>query len=373
MEFVIARDTFLHALSRVSGFVEKKSQNSTVLSSVLLQADGNSLRYTGTDKTLTLLGNVPANVVRPGDIAVDAGYLLNTVKSLSGDTVTCVLLDQQRLEVRCGSSNFRLVGQPAAEFPVTPPLDQSRALTIPAAALARLLDQTLFSVASDDNRYGLNGAHFEQVSGPDGAPWLRVVATDGNRLSWSQAPFSGELAIGRKSLVPRKGLAEVRRLIEGTKADVEIAFGERAAVVRLEDCTIHMRLLEADFPDYRQVLPSTFKRRANVDRLELQEALKRVLIFAQDSSRSVKCALSEDTLTLTSRKLDAGESKEEVRLDLHGEPITMGFNGRFLQEVLAVLDSARVVLELGDTLSPCLVKSPDSPDALFVVMPVRLD
>lgn len=373
MEFIIARDTFLHALSRVSGFVEKKSQNNSILSSVLLQAEGGTLRYTGTDKMLTLLGNVPATVSRAGEIAVDAGYLLNTVKSLAGDTVKCVLLDQQRLEVQCGSSNFRLVGQPAAEFPVTPPLDQSRSLRIPAASLARLLDQTLFSVASDDNRYGLNGAHFEQVAGADGTPQLRIVATDGNRLSWSQAPFTGELAIGRKSLVPRKGLAEVRRLIEGAKAEVEIAFGERAAVVRLEDCTIHVRLLEADFPDYRQVLPSTFKRKAIAERVELQEALKRVLIFAQDSSRSVKFAFSEDALTLTSRKLDAGESKEEVRVDLHGEPITMGFNGRFLQEVLAVLDSTRVVLELGDTLSPCLVKSPDSPDALFVVMPVRLD
>ncbi len=373
MDFIIDRDSFLQALTRVSGFVERKAQNGSILSSVLLQADGAVLRYTGTDKALTLFGSVPATVKVPGEIAVDAGYLLNTVKSLSGATVTCTLGDQQRLEVRSGNSVFRLVGQPGAEFPVTPPLDQSRSLRIAADALARVLDQTLFSIAPDDNRYGLNGAHFEEVTGTDGTALLRVVATDGNRLSWSQAPFSGELAIGRKSLVPRKGLAEVRRLVEGMKGEVEIAFGERAAVVRLDDCTVHMRLLEADFPDYRQVLPTTFKRRASVERAELQEALKRVLIFATDISRSVKFAFTEDALTLTSRKLDAGESREEVQTELHGEPITMGFNGRFLQEVLGVLGSTRVLLELGDTLSPCLVKDPGSPDALFVVMPVRLD
>lgn len=374
MDFIISRDSFLQALTRVSGFVEKKVQSGSILCSVLLQADASgTLRYTGTDKTLTLFGQVPAGVKVPGDIAVDAGYLLNTVKSLGGETITCTLVDQQRLEVRSGSSNFRLVGQAGGEFPVTPPLDQSRSLRISAEALCRVLDQTLFSIAPDDNRYGLNGAHFEEVTGPDGTSLLRVVATDGNRLSWSQAPFTGELAIGRKSLVPRKGLFEVRRLIDGVKGEVEIAFGERAAVVRLEDCTIHMRLLEADFPDYRQVLPSAFKRRASVERAELQEALKRVLIFATDTSRSVKFALADDTLTLTSRKLDAGESKEEVQMELHGEPITMGFNGRFLQEVLGVLGSTRVLLELGDTLSPCLVKDPDSGDSLFVVMPVRLD
>jgi DNA polymerase-3 subunit beta len=373
MEFIIARDSFIQALSRVSGFVDKKGGNSSILSSVLLQADSTGLRYTGTDKTLTVLGQVAATVSRPGEAAVDASNLLTIVKAISGDTVHCTSVDGQRLEVRAGASTFRLTSQPGGEFPVTPPLDQSRSLRIAPDALARILDQTLFSVAGDDNRYGLNGAHFEQVTAADGSTMLRVVATDGNRLSWSQAPFTGELAIGRKSLVPRKGLVEVRRLLEGVKSDVEIAFGERAAVVRLDDCTIHMRLLEADFPDYRQVLPNAFKRKAVVTRVELSEALKRVLIFAQDSSRSVKFACAEDTITLSSRKLDAGESKEEVRMDLQGEPITMGFNGRFLQEVLSVISSERVLLELGDTLSPCIVKSTDSADALFVVMPVRLD
>ncbi len=372
MDFFISRDVLLHALTRVSGFVDRKSQGS-ILSSVLLQAEGQVLRYTGTDKALTVFGHVPATVRVPGAIAVDASYLLNTVKSLSGDTVTCVLGDQQRLEVTAGKSNFRLVGQPAGDFPVTPPLDQSRSLMIPPDALARILDQTVFSVAGDDNRYGLNGAHFEQVAGADGGQRLRVVATDGNRLSWSQAPFAGELSIARKALVPRKGLAEVRRLLDGVKTDVEIAFGERAAVVRLGDCTIHMRLLEADFPDYRQVLPSTFKRKAVLNREEFSDALKRVLIFALDSTRSVRFAFTDGLLTMTSRKTDAGESKEEVSVDLQGEPITMGFNARFLQEVIASLSGNLVVLDLGDTLSPCLVHDPASPDALSVVMPVRLD
>lgn len=373
MEFIISRDTFIQALSRVSGFVDKKGGTSSILASVLLQADASGVRYTGTGQGLTLLGHVPAQVSRPGEAAVDASNLLTIVKAVAGDTVHCTLVDGQRVEVRAGSSTFKLASQPGSEFPVTPPLDQSRSLKIAADALARVLDQTLFSVAGEDNRYGLNGAHFEQVAAPDGGTLLRVVATDGNRLSWSQAPFTGELAITRKSLVPRKGLAEVRRLLDGVKSDVEIAFGERAAVVHLDDCTIHMRLLEADFPDYRQVLPTAFKRKAVVTRFDLAEALKRVLIFAQDSSRSVKFAFNEDTITLSSRKLDAGESREDVRMDLTGDPITMGFNGRFLQEVLTVVPSDRVVLELGDTLSPCLVRSPDSPDALFVVMPVRLD
>lgn len=370
MDFLIHRDDLIRALTRVQGIVEKRS-TSPILSAVLVQAGKDGIRLVATDKAMTFFGDFAATVREGGEVAVDAANFFQIAKVLPNDVVTVKLGDNLRLEVRCGNSFFKLNGYAASDFPVTPPLDQSRAMAVAAPDLRRVIDQTLFSVAPDDNRYGLNGAHVEEVPGE--TRLVRFVSTDGNRLSWSEAPYKGELAIGRRMLLPRKALGEIRKLIDGLDADVEIAFGERAALVRFPGAMLHLRLLEADFPDYRQVLPTGFKRRAVLERDQFIDSLRRVAVFAADSSHSVRFAFGTEGLVLTARKLDAGEAREEIPLELQGEPITMGFNARFVLDVLQILGGERVVVDLGDTLSPCIVRSMEDEHAMFVIMPVRLD
>ena len=191
---------------------------SSDLSSVLLQARPEGVRMVATDKAMTFLGDFAANVREPGEVAVDAANFFQIAKVLPPDVVSVRLTDNQRVEVRCGSSSFKLNGFAAAEFPVTPPLDQTRVLTLQAADLRRVIDQTLFAVAPEDNRYGLNGAHVEDIAGNDRQ--VRFVSTDGNRLCWSQAPYEGELGIGRKMLLPRKALGEIRRLLDGYDGEI---------------------------------------------------------------------------------------------------------------------------------------------------------
>src|SRR3954468_2592901 len=158
MDFLIHRDDLIRALTRVQGIVEKRS-TSPILSAVLVQAGAEGLRLVATDKAMTFFGDFAATVRTPGEIAVDAANFFQIARVLSNDVVSVKVVDGQRVEVRCGSSFFKLNGYPASDFPVTPPLDQSRMLKVDAADLRRLIDQTLFSVAPDDNRYGLNGAH----------------------------------------------------------------------------------------------------------------------------------------------------------------------------------------------------------------------
>lgn len=371
MDFLIHRDELLRALSRVQGIVERRS-TSPILSCVLVQARGDGLRLTATDKQMTLITDHAATVRTSGEVAVDAANFFQIAKVLAADIVTVTLGDAQRLEIRAGSSYFKLTTFAAADFPVTPSLDQSRNLRIGAPELRTLIDRTHFAIAPEDNRYGLNGAHVEDTSTTEGAV-VRFVTTDGNRLCWAQAPYEGELAIGRRMLLPRKGLGEVRKLLEGEAGQVEIAFGERAALVTWPGIMAHVRLLEAEFPDYRQVLPTAFKRKAIFERDALREALRRVAIFATDSSNSVKFAFTRDGLVMSARKLDAGEAREEVATDFSGDPIAMAFNARFMLDVLNVINGERVVFDLGDQLTPCIVRDQGDANALYVVMPVRLD
>ena len=370
MDFLIDRDELIRALTRAQGIVEKRSPTA-ILTSVLVQASPGGVRFTATDKAMTFFGDFVANVKTPGEAAIDAATFFSVARVLPTQVVHVRLVDAARVEVKCGSSLFKLAASPAGDFPVTPPLDQSRTVRLEADHLRKLIAQTLFSVAPDDNKYGLCGAHVEDVAGE--RPMLRMVSTDGSRLSWSQVPYAGDLAVHRRTLLPRKALAERLKLLEGLEGELEIAFGERAALLRTPGAQLHVRLLEADFPDYRQVLPASWKRRVVVDRDAFGEALRRVSIFASDKSRSVRFAFQDDRIVLTASELDAGDSREEFAADLQGEPITIGFNARFVQEVLAACPDGRIVIELGDALSPCIVKAQDDADALFVIMPIRLD
>ena len=378
MRFLIQSAELRRLLATAAACVEKGSSN-PINRCILLQAYEDGVRATATDKGMTFIGNFSANVEIPGEVAIDAANALQVAKVLPNDVVSVQLGDNYRIDVKCGKSAYKLAGQTASEFQPTPSFEVSGSLQIQAADLRRIIDQTWFSIAPDDNRYGLNGAHLDAVDTPAGR-MLRMVGTDGNRLSWAQAPFTGTLAIGRRMLLPRKPLAEVRKMIDGLSGPVEIGFGERAAVMRFEGTTVHMRLLEAEFPNYKEVLPTNFKRRVVVDRSRFLESLRRVSIFATDGSHSVRFAFSQDGIVMTARKLDAGDAREEVDVkSFDGEPITMGFNATFLQEAITAAGEDDVLLRLGDGLSPAIVTPLDSTDttadtdALFVVMPVRLD
>lgn len=371
MDLLIHRDELVRALARAQGIVERRS-SSPVLGAVLIQADGERVRFTATDKAMTVIADYTATISTPGEVAVDAVNFFQVAKVLSGDIVTLKVADAGKLEVRAGGSVFKLHTFAAADFPVTPALDQSRTMQVDAAALRRVVDRIHFAIAPDDNRYGLNGAHVEDTAAASGSV-VRFVGTDGNRLCWAQAPYRGELGIGRKMLLPRKGLVEVRKLLDGYEGEVGISFGDRAAVVQFAGVLVHLRLLEADFPDYRQVLPTNFKRRVLLERDAFREALRRVAILAADTSRSVKFQFADGELTLSAKKLDAGDSRDAIPCELVGEAINMGFNAQFVLDVLAAIEGPRVSIELGEALSPCIMRDPDDENALFVVMPVRLD
>lgn len=367
MHVRIPRNTLAHALKSAQDASERGS-TTPILGCVLLQASPSGLRLTATNKAVTLTLEVEATVEIAGEIAVDVENMNKVVSALPDGMVDLRSGDAGRLLVTAGRSQNKLTAFAAADFPVTPPLDAAATLTMDAADLARVLGQTVFSIAPEDNRYGLNGAKVEKLG-----ELVRFVSTDGNRLSWSEAAFTGDVGIGRKMLIPRGALASIAKMTAGLSGPVSIRFGERACLFEAPRRSMHIRLLEADFPDYRQVLPTSFKRTARLDRAELSTALRATAVFATDGANSVRFAFSVDGLVLTARKLDAGDARNEVACDLRGEPITIGLNARFLAETLAAIRGPEVHLEIGDTLSPVVVKDPAQPTAMFVVMPIRLD
>jgi DNA polymerase III subunit beta len=372
MDLYIDRDELIRALGRAQGIVERRPTTQS-LSHVLLVARGNSLDVSATDGALALVATYPARVEEPGELTVDAAHFFQIARSLADPTVHLQTRPGNRLAIKCGSAEFQINGMAAEEFPPLPTKEERAVLTVRGGDLRRVIEETSFSISPDDTRYGLNGAHLEELTTADGATRVRLVTTDGSRLSLSEAAFEGTFGMGRSMLVPRKALGELRKLVESDNETWTVAFGERSASFSTPSMSLMVRLVDGEFPNYRQVLPGASRRTIRVPREAFAAAIKRVSIVASDRNHSVRFAFEPDQVVLSAENVDLGNARETVPAELDGEPLFTGFNVKYFQDILAATRSEIIQLELVDVLDPCIVRFPDRDDALFVVMPMRLD
>ncbi len=371
MELYIDRDDLSRGLARIQGIIERRSTQ-PIFAHVLLHARDGLLRLTATDSEVAYIGDLSANVQNPGDIAVEAAQLFQVVRSLPDSTVHFKLDENRRLVVRSGRANFKLLGVAAEEYPALPAFEVTGTARFTERDLRRLVEQVAFSVASEDVRWGLNGAHMERVD-IDGELRVRMVATDGHRLALAEAPCEGEFQFPARQLVPRKALSVLKKLLGTGSESVVLEFGDRALQLRRDGEVFWFRLLDGEFPDYKAVIPKEKNHTARIKRSDLASTLKRVGILVHDRARAVRFAFTDDELEVQVHNVDRGEVNETVPLDLVGTEITVGFNPRYLQDILGVVGGDDVVLELAHPLAPCMVRDPESDTARFVVMPMRLD
>jgi DNA polymerase-3 subunit beta len=372
MDLIIDKEELIRGLSRVQGIVERRTTN-MALAHVLLSADGDTLRLTATDTMVSLVADYVARIERPGEISVDAQNLFQVARHLPESTVHLKTEAGNRLAIVSGKSEFHLVGMSGEDYPPLPSRDDEAALAIPGTTLHRLIIETLYAVCVDDSRYGLNGAHLEAITAENGEARLRMVTTDGSRLSYSETAYSGEFNMGRQMLLPRKALDEIRKLCDGDKGDWEVAFGERSATFQTTGLTMMVRLVDGQFPDYRQVLPQSHKCRLILARTAFVDALKRVSIVASDRNHSVRFSFEADQLVLSAQNVDLGNAREEIEARLEGEAFETGFNIAYFLDIMRQTTSDELVLEMDKALDPCVLRIPGRDDCQFVVMPIRLD
>jgi DNA polymerase-3 subunit beta len=376
MELKIATSELSKALGRSQGIVEKKS-TMPILSHVLLEAKKGQLVVSATDLDLAVSSehDQGCEVLKEGSLAVSARHLYEIVRAMPEQQVTLKKAHNNYLELKSGPSEFRIVGLPAEDFPALPRFEKVPFADVDAPALLDMIERTFFAVSTDETRYNLNGVFFEPS--PDA---LRLVATDGHRLSLVERKFGATFGLKKGVILPKKGLQELRKLLaeaaESTeeKQETKLGFVENSAIVRRPGVILSMRLIEGLFPDYRQVIPKAGEKIVKLGRDRLQETLRRVSLLSTDKAHAVKLELGKGTLRVLSQNPDLGEAKEEVPVEYAGDPLKIGFNARYLLEVLGVLKSKDVAFELADDLSPGVLRGTDEVDAGYtaVVMPMRI-
>jgi DNA polymerase-3 subunit beta len=378
MELQIGIDEFSRALYRAQGIVEKKS-TMPILASVLLEATSSEvgqgrLRVSAFDLEIGVTGTHPAEVLKPGSVALKHKELYEIIRALPEKTAVLRREANNRVRITSGTAEFNIVGQPAEDYPPFPRAEKVALVPIDPAQLLEMIEKTQFAISADETRHNLNGVYFEAAQGN-----VRMVATDGHRLSLIERPAPGNFNLKKGVIVPRKGLLELKRLLdEDHEGPCELGFTETSGVFQRGELQMVMRLIDGIFPDYMQVIPKEAERTVTVDRPRLLDTLRRMSILSGDrTTNAVKFELGKDTLRVTSQNPDLGDAKEEIPVIYAGTPLQIGFNARYLMDVLTAVDTPQMDVELCDELSPGVLKPTGQAAGVAtrytaVIMPMRI-
>jgi DNA polymerase-3 subunit beta len=349
----------------VIGVVERR-QTMPVLSNVLLSARDNRLRIAGTDLEVELVAAAEVSVQQPGDITVPGRKLLDIVRTLPEKTALTLAREGEKVLIRGGRSRFTLSSLPASEFPVIEDINAQQSLSIRAQDCRRLIDKTHFAMAQQDVRYYLNGTLLET----DGKV-LRAVATDGHRLAWCEVPLEGKARELLQIILPRKGVLELQRLLDG-EGQIEIAIGTNHVRVNIGEVRFTSKLIDGKFPEYSRVIPAQPPRVMTAKRDVLRAALQRTAILSNEKYRGVRLTFAPGLLTVQAHNPEQEEAEDQVEVAFAGDEIEIGFNVSYLLDALAAIDVENVEVGLTDANSSCMIRAPGDVTVKYVVMPMRL-
>jgi len=366
MKITCERSYLAHALG-VTGRAVSSRNTLPILGSVLLETEDDKLRLTATDLDTAITCVIPAGVAENGAVAVPAGVLNDVVSKLPDSPVTLDVQDA-KVAVRCGKSQYTILSQPAEDFPTVPEISEGVDLTLPQSALKEMLRLTTFAASKEESRSLLMGVLFEARNTN-----LTLVATDTHRLAWKQAELHEELPQNISAIIPAKPLAELERVLKDSAEEtVHIRFGASQAQFQTSDATLVSRVLDGQFPNYEKVIPKAAQRKIVFDHDEFLNAIRRAYIVARGSAEKAVLKSEGDILKITAESQEVGRAYEEVPISMDGENIEIAFNARYVMEVLSVLDAEKMTLELTGALNPGILKAEGRSDFLYVVMPMQV-
>ncbi len=368
MNLSIAKDQLIQGLQSVQNVVSTRT-TLPILSNVLLRAEDNRLELTATDLDVTITCSVEANVTKKGATTLPVKKLFSIVRELSSLEIDIEVDEKNACTLRAGSSFFKINGLAAEEFPPLQKFKDAKKIVLPQQKLKSMLKKTSFAISTDESRYVLNGI-FIQLKDHK----MTMVATDGRRLALVDEELDVPEASQGEFIIPTKAVNELSRLLQD-KGEVETNLSENQAAFSLKDekggsTLIITKLVEGNYPNYRQVIPGETKERIPLVREEFLQALKRAELMTSEKSNSVKMHFMKNNLAITANSPEVGEARETIAVNYKGKEFAIAFNPAYLIEPLNSLAEDEVFLELIDELSPGVLKI--NGPFLYVVMPMRL-
>ncbi len=372
MKISVERNVLLKAVGQAQSVVERRN-TIPILANVLIEAEGDMVSFRATDLDIEVVDKAPAQVERAGATTVSATTLHEIVRKLPDGALVSLSDDSTsgRLTVEAGRSNFSLATLPKEDFPVMASSEYEANFSAPAPVLRRLFDKSKFAISTEETRYYLNGVYMH-VADSEGGKALRCVATDGHRLARIDADLPPEAANMPGVIVPRKTVAELRKLLDDDDMQIAVSVSETKVRFATPDITLTSKVIDGTFPDYTRVIPQGNTRKLEVDAGEFAQAVDRVATVSSERSRAVKLALDEDRLILSVNAPDAGAAEEELAVAYGDERLEIGFNAKYLLEIASQVDRENAVFMFNTAGDPTLMREGNDLSAVYVVMPMRV-
>ncbi|MBN2760121.1 MAG: DNA polymerase III subunit beta [Rhodobacteraceae bacterium] len=372
MKISIERAALLKAVSQAQSVVERRN-TIPILANVLIEAEDAQITFRATDLDVEVLDRAPAMVERAGATTVSAVLLHEIVRKLPDGAMVELVDDSRsgRLQVTAGRSSFALATLPKEDFPVMASSEYSANFSAPAKALRRLFDKSKFAISTEETRYYLNGVYLHVAEG-DGGRVLRCVATDGHRLARVDAPLPEGAEAMPGVIVPRKTVAELRKLLEDDDMQIAVSVSETKIRFATPHITLTSKVIDGTFPDYTRVIPSGNTKRLEVDAGDFAKAVDRVATVSSERSRAVKMVLEDDKLVLSVNAPDSGAAEEELIVAYSDERLEIGFNAKYLLEIANQVDRENAVFLFNSSGDPTLMREGNDTSAVYVVMPMRV-
>ena len=370
MKITIERAALLRALNHVQSVVERRN-TIPILANVLVEARDGMLSLNATDMDISIVEKTAAEVATPGSITAPAHTLYDIVRKLPDGAQVELGKEEDRLELRSGRSRFTLQTLPTEDFPVMTGGDMPHTFNLSADALRGIVDRTRFAISNEETRYYLNGIYLH-VAEAGNAKVLRAAATDGHRLARYEieAPEGADAMPG--VILPRKAVGEIRKLAEEMEEAIEIGVSDGKIRLEFGPVVLTSKLIDGTFPDYERVIPADNDKPLQVVTGEFAEAVDRVATISTDKARAVKLNLGDDKLILSVTNPESGSATEELSVDFQAEPLEIGFNARYLIDIMGQLGGEKAQFLLKDAGSPTLVRDASDESALYVLMPMRI-
>ena len=366
MQITMVREAILPAAVIIGSVVERR-QTLPILGNVLVHVFEGGVGLTATDLEVEVKTTAAAETIGEGEFTVPAKKFLDICRTLPEAARIVVRVEEERADIRSGRSRFLLGTLPAADYPSIEGTGAEATFEVGQGVLKRLFDMTAFSMAQQDVRYYLNGLLVELSQGK-----IRAVATDGHRLALGEAGADIGQEAERQVLLPRKAVMELSRLLDYGEAIVTIELTSSLARFRLGTSVFTTKLIDGRFPDYEKVIPRSADKTAIVDREMFRSALARASILSTEKYKGIRLTFDEGSLRLQAHNPEQEEAEDELEIDYEDTALSIGFNVGYLLDILNVLESEKVALDLSSTNTSTVVRVPGDEGCLYVVMPMRL-
>ncbi len=370
----ISRNYFLEALNNLQNLTNKKG-TLAILSNVLIESTNNGLILTGTDLEVGLRLFVPAEIQDEGSLTLPAKKIFEIVRESGSETITIEETDNSWVIIRAGLSKYNLAGMASDEFPEFPEYEEESFISFESHIFLELIDKIIYSIANEqENIYSLTAVLFEKEV-RDGTSYLKMISSDGHRLSIMEKDVAAnldEMQLNDVTLIPKKGIQEWKKFCEGRDA-LEVSFEQKQLVLRDEDAVMIIRLKHGEFPQYSAILEAVqLENCLEIQRIPFLESLKRINLFTEDIFHTIQLKIENNLMILSSQNADLGNAKDEQSISYSGEPLSLGFNCRYFIEALQAMESETVEAYINSNNSPCLMKADDDVGFISIIMPMQL-